>query len=68
MTLKAIVEQLDQNVFWQIHRSTVINTEQLDYIENKENELMLAYMRAMKDPVTISRSFSSQFKNINLEQ
>jgi DNA-binding LytR/AlgR family response regulator len=60
--LKKIVKQLNPENFKQIHRSTIINTDQLDYIKNAENEQMLAYMKNIKEPLNISRNFSSQFK------
>jgi len=60
--LKTIIKQLDPESFKQIHRSTIINTDQLDYIKNAENEQMLAYMKSMQEPLNISRNFSNQFK------
>lgn len=60
--LKTMIKELNPEFFKQIHRSTIINTDQLDYIKNTENEQMLAYMKDMQMPLNVSRNFSNQFK------
>ncbi|NQZ22178.1 MAG: response regulator transcription factor [Colwellia sp.] len=65
MPLKNLCEQLDPDIFWQVHRSTVMNVAHLDYVKNIDHEQIQAYMNNMKDPVAISRSFSHLFRNLS---
>jgi len=63
--LKALCEQLDPDVFWRVHRSTVVNISHLDYVKYIDHEQIQAQMKNMKDPVAISRSFSHLFRNLS---
>jgi len=65
MPLKNLCEQLDPDIFWQVHRSTVMNIAHLDYVKNIDHEQIQAHMNNMKDPVAISRSFSHLFRNLS---
>jgi len=65
--LKNLCEQLDPDIFWQIHRSTVINISHLDHVKNVDHEQIQAHMYGIKDPITISRSFSHLFKSLSAE-
>jgi DNA-binding LytR/AlgR family response regulator len=67
MPLKNLCEQLDPDIFWQVHRSTVMNITHLDYVKNIDHEQIQAHMENMKEPVTISRSFSHLFRNLPLD-
>ena len=67
MPLRSLCEQLDPELFWQVHRSTVINIEQLDHINTTDNEQMQAHLKHFTQPVAISRSFSHLFRNITCE-
>ncbi|NQZ21768.1 MAG: response regulator transcription factor [Colwellia sp.] len=60
--LKTIIKQLDPDTFRQIHRGTIINTDELDYIKNTEHEKIQAYMKGIQTPLNVSRNFSNQFK------
>jgi len=64
MPLRNLCEQLDPDIFWQVHRSTVINIEQLDYVNTTDNEQMQAHLKDFIEPVAISRSFAHLFRNI----
>ncbi len=65
MPLKNLCEQLDPDIFWQVHRSTVMNVVHLDYVKNIDHEQIQAHMNNMKEPVAISRSFSHLFRNLS---
>ena len=65
MPLKNLCEQLDPDIFWQVHRSTVMNVAHLDYVKNIDHEQIQAHMNNMKDPLAISRSFSHLFRNLS---
>lgn len=65
MPLKSLLESLDGESFWQIHRSTIINIKHLDYVRNSEGEQMLAFMKHLSEPIQVSRAYSFQFRYIN---
>jgi DNA-binding LytR/AlgR family response regulator len=67
MPLKNLCEQLDPDIFWQVHRSTVINISHLDYVKNIDHEQTHAHLRNMTEPIAISRSFSHLFRNLSCE-
>ncbi|GLX78939.1 DNA-binding response regulator [Thalassotalea insulae] len=64
LPLKSIIQQLDPEYFWQVHRSTIININLLDHIRNSESEQMFAVMKHIDEPIKISRSFTNQFRNL----
>jgi len=65
MPLKNLCEQLDPDIFWQVHRSTVMNIAHLDHVKNIDHEQIQAHMNNMKEPIAISRSFSHLFRNLS---
>jgi len=67
MPLKNLCEQLNPDIFWQVHRSTVMNITHLDYVKNIDHEQIQAHMKNMEEPVAISRSFSHLFRNLSLD-
>ena len=67
MPLKNLSEQLDPDLFWQVHRSTVMNISHLDHLKNIEHEQIQAHMKNMKEPIAISRSYSHLFRNLSID-
>jgi len=67
MPLKNLSEQLDPDLFWQVHRSTVMNISHLDHLKNIEHEQIQAHMKNMKEPIAVSRSYSHLFRNLSLD-
>jgi len=64
MPLKNLYEQLNPESFWQVHRSTVLNVDHLDYVKNIDHEQIQAHMNSCEEPLAISRSFSHLFRNV----
>jgi len=67
MPLKSLCEQLDPEVFWQVHRSTVLNIKSLDYVQTTDCEQMNAFMKCLNEPLAISRSFAHLFRSLSAE-
>lgn len=67
MPLKNLTEQLNPDIFWQIHRSNIINIDHLDYVKNVDHEQVQAHMKNMKEPIAVSRSYSHLFRNLTTE-
>ena len=62
LPLKVLLAQLDPDVFWQIHRSIVINIEQLDHVRASDSEQYLAYMKGLDEALPVSRSAQHLFR------
>jgi DNA-binding LytR/AlgR family response regulator len=67
MPLKNLTEQLDPDIFWQIHRSNIINITHLDHVKNVDHEQIHAQMKNMEEPIAVSRSYSHLFRNLSSE-
>jgi two-component system LytT family response regulator len=61
-SLKQWLRQLPAKHFVQIHRSTVINPENVERVEQWFNYSYRVYLRNEKDPLVMSRRFVSQLK------
>ena len=55
-------ERLPKKYFTRIHRSTIINLEQIDKIEILFNRTMEVYLRNFTQPFKVSRRFATQLK------
>jgi two-component system LytT family response regulator len=62
-SLKQWLKQLPAKHFAQIHRSTVINLENVDRVEQWFNYSYRVYLRNIKEPLVMSRRFVAQLKN-----
>lgn len=61
-SLKELMQQLDPNQFWQIHRSTIVNVAAIE----KVNKIITGKMVVVigSDKLPVSRSMQSQFTNL----
>ncbi|ALZ74663.1 LytTR family DNA-binding domain-containing protein [Rheinheimera sp. F8] len=64
--MKQLVNQLDPTLFWQIHRSLIINIDQLDHVRSSDAEQLWAYLRGVAEPLPVSRSFQHRFRQTPL--
>lgn len=62
-SLKQWLKQLPAKHFVQIHRSTVINLENVERVEQWFNYSYRVYLRNIKEPLVMSRRFVAQLKN-----
>lgn len=62
-SLKQWLNQLPAKHFAQIHRSTVINLENVERVEQWFNYSYQVYLRNIKEPLVMSRRFVAQLKN-----
>jgi len=60
--LKDLLPQLDTSVFWQIHRSTVVNAHCIDSVTRDEAGKIFLYLRGLPERLTVSRLYAHQFK------
>jgi two-component system LytT family response regulator len=61
-TLKQWQEQLPDNNFVRIHRSSIVNIEHVDHIEKKSNTQHMAFLKNMVEPLEVSRRYAKKLK------
>lgn len=64
-TLKQWEEELPENHFVRIHRSSIVNIEHVDHIEKDSNTQSRAYLKNIPEPLDISRRYARKLKSLN---
>jgi two-component system, LytTR family, response regulator len=64
-TLKQWQEELPDNNFVRIHRSSIVNIEHVDHIEKKSNAHHKAFLKNFSEPLEVSRRFAKNLKSLN---
>jgi len=64
-TLKQWQEELPDNNFVRIHRSSIVNIEHVERIEKKSNACQRAYLKNLSEPLEISRRYAKNLKSFN---
>ncbi len=62
--IKELVEELDMNLFWQIHRSTLVNTKAIAGVTRDLRGRQLVSVKGHPEKLEVSRSFSGLFKGM----
>jgi len=64
-TLKQWQEELPDNNFVRIHRSSIVNIEHVDHIEKKSNTCHRAFLKNISEPLEVSRRYAKKLKSLN---
>jgi len=62
--IKELVEELDPTLFWQIHRSTLVNARAIDGITRDERGRQLVGVKGLSEKLEVSRSYTHLFKGM----
>jgi DNA-binding LytR/AlgR family response regulator len=62
--IKELVDELDANLFWQIHRSTLVNARVITGISRDARGRQLVSVRGHPEKLEVSRSFVGLFKGM----
>jgi DNA-binding LytR/AlgR family response regulator len=62
--IKELVEELDAEVFWQIHRSTLVNTRMIAGVTRDLRGRQLVGVRGHPEKLEVSRSYAGLFKGM----
>ncbi|KQV96463.1 LytTR family DNA-binding domain-containing protein [Pelomonas sp. Root1237] len=62
--IKELVDELDPQVFWQIHRSTLVNARAIDGITRDFRGRQLVGVRGLTEKLEVSRSYTHLFKGM----
>jgi two-component system LytT family response regulator len=64
-TLKQWEEELPDNNFVRIHRSSIVNIEHLDHIEKNPETGHVAFLKNKAEPLEVSRRYARRLKSLN---
>ena len=64
-TLKQWQEELPDNNFVRIHRSSIVNIEHVDHIEKNPDSGHLAFLKNKPEPIEVSRRYAKKLKSLN---
>ena len=62
--IKELVDELDPQLFWQIHRSTLVNARAIDGITRDFRGRQLVGMKGVTEKLEVSRSYTQVFKGM----
>jgi len=62
--IKELVDELDADVFWQIHRSTLVNTRHIAGVTRDLRGRQLVSVRGHPEKLEVSRSYAGLFKGM----
>lgn len=60
--IKELIEELDMQLFWQIHRSTLVNVKAVAGVTRDERGRQLVSVRGSNEKLEVSRSYTGLFK------
>ena len=61
--IKDLMLQLDEQVFWQIHRSTIVNVSEIASIHKDETGRQKVLLKDFPEQLEVSRSYGHLFRN-----
>ena len=62
--IKELIDELDAEVFWQIHRSTLVNTKFIAGVSRDLRGRQLVVVKGHSEKLEVSRSFTGLFKGM----
>lgn len=62
--IKELVDELDPALFWQIHRSTLVNVKAINGITRDFRGRQLVGVRGLEEKLEVSRSYTHLFKGM----
>ena len=62
--IKELIDALDAEVFWQIHRSTLVNARAIDGVSRDERGRQLVSVKGRPEKLEVSRSYAGLFKGM----
>jgi DNA-binding LytR/AlgR family response regulator len=62
--IKELVEEIDMNLFWQIHRSTLVNVKAIAGVSRDLRGRQLVSVRGHNEKLEVSRSYAGLFKGM----
>lgn len=63
-SLKQLESELDEQLFWRIHRSTLVQVSRIDRVERTFSGQLKVHVKGAAKPLSVSRRFSERFKQM----
>lgn len=60
--LKELVEGLDEEIFWQVHRGVIVNANAIDRAVREAPEKLIIHLKGHKETLPVSRQYYHLFK------
>ena len=60
--IRELLEGLDGEVFWQVHRGTIVNAHAVDRAVREQAEKLVLHLRGSAEKLVVSRNYYSLFK------
>jgi DNA-binding LytR/AlgR family response regulator len=61
-TIKELFDELDAELFWQVHRGTIVNLRAIARVDRDYRDQPLIILKQRPEKLTVSRSFAHLFK------
>jgi DNA-binding LytR/AlgR family response regulator len=62
--IKELIEEIDMDLFWQIHRSTLVNTKAIAGVVRDDRGRQLVTVKGHPEKLEVSRSYTHLFKGM----
>jgi DNA-binding LytR/AlgR family response regulator len=62
--IKELIDELDPNEFWQIHRATVVRVDAVAQVSRNFRGKQVVHVKGRDDKLEVSRSFAHRFKQM----
>jgi DNA-binding LytR/AlgR family response regulator len=63
-SLKELLEELDPNLFWQIHRSTIVNVNAISTVSRDLAGRLIVKLKGRKEALQVSQPYSHLFRQM----
>ena len=62
--IKALVQELNPQTFWQIHRATLVNVRGVDGVHREFSGRLTLTLKGRREELTVSRAFAHRFRQM----
>ena len=62
--IKELIDELDPNEFWQIHRATVVRVDAVAQVSRNFRGKQIVHLKGSDQKLEVSRTFSHLFKQM----
>jgi DNA-binding LytR/AlgR family response regulator len=62
--IKELIDELDPDEFWQIHRSTVVRVDAVDQVSRDFRGRQIVHLKGSEEKLEVSRTFNHLFKQM----
>jgi DNA-binding LytR/AlgR family response regulator len=63
-SIKALASEIDPGQFWQIHRGTIVNVNQIDNVTRSFSGNLMIRLKDLPETLSVSRAYSHLFKQM----